>query len=35
MDRRDFLVNTVAAVALAPFVAAAQPALPVIGYLSN
>ena len=35
MNRRDLLRCAVAAAALAPFGATAQPALPVIGYLSN
>jgi hypothetical protein len=35
MRRRDFLGNTVAAAALAPFGAAAQPGLPIIGYLTS
>ena len=35
MNRRDFLANAVAAAALAPLRARAQPGLPVIGYLSS
>jgi putative ABC transport system substrate-binding protein len=35
MNRRDLLRSAVATAALAPFGAAAQPALPVIGYLSQ
>ena len=35
MRRRDLLGSVVVAVALAPFGAAAQPGLPIIGYLSS
>jgi putative tryptophan/tyrosine transport system substrate-binding protein len=35
MRRRDLLGGAVGAAALAPFGAAAQPSLPIIGYLSN
>jgi len=35
MRRRDLLESAVAAAALVPFGAAAQPALPIIGFLSN
>ena len=35
MNRRDFLASAVAAAALAPLRARAQPGLPVIGYLSS
>src|SRR4051794_17686323 len=35
MKRRDFLGTAVAAAALVPFGAAAQPSLPIIGYFSS
>ena len=35
MNRRDVLRNALAAVALVPLRAAAQPTLPIIGYLSS
>jgi putative ABC transport system substrate-binding protein len=35
VKRRDLLRSAVAAAALAPFAATAQPGLPVIGYLSS
>jgi len=35
VNRRDLLSGTVAAAAFAPLRAAAQPGLPVIGYLSS
>ena len=35
MRRRHLLGGAIAGIALAPFVAVAQPSLPIIGYLSS